>query len=113
MPDVAPAVAIEIDAVLVEFGRQELRETGSAGPGCAHVLARHLALANHLQRQNNLTAILILAPSDIGLCRQHAQAIVRKRVAAVIGFTAPDREHDAGGTAESPCDLGQARATFL
>src|SRR3954469_1379084 len=101
MPDVAPAVAIEIDAVLVEFGRQELRETGSAGPGCAHVLAPHLAVANHLQRQNKLAAILLLAPSDIGLRRQHAKAVVRKRVAAVIGFAAPDREHDAGGNAEA------------
>ena len=41
IPDVDPAVAVEIDAVLVEFRRQELREPGGAGPGRAQILARH------------------------------------------------------------------------
>src|SRR6476620_2704024 len=33
MPDIDPAVAVEIDAMLVVFGRQELRVPGGAGPG--------------------------------------------------------------------------------
>src|SRR5260370_290913 len=45
VPDVAAAIAVEIDTVLVKFRRQELRQTGGAGPGRAHVLARHLAVA--------------------------------------------------------------------
>ena len=113
MPDVDAAVAVEIDAVLVIFRRQELREPGGAGPGRAHVLARHRALAEDLQRQDELGAILILAPADIGLRRQHAQRVVRQRVAAVIGLAAPDREHDGGGHAEALFDLGQRGAMFL
>ena len=72
MPDVAAAIAVEIDAVLVEFRRQELRETGSAGPGRTQIVARHLAVAEELQRQDKLVAVLILAPADIGLRRQYA-----------------------------------------
>ena len=45
----AALTAIEIDAVLVEFRRQELGEAGGAGPGRAHVLAAHRALAEDLQ----------------------------------------------------------------
>ena len=98
MPDVDAAVAVEIDAVLVEFGRQELRVAGRAGPGRAKILARHVALAEDLQREDELAAILILAAADIGLRRQHAQRVVRQRVAAVVGLAAPDRQHDVAGT---------------
>ncbi len=113
MPDVDAAVAVEIDAVLVEFRRQELREAGGAGPGRAHVLACHHAVADHLQRQDELGAILILAPADIGLRRQHAQSVIGQRVAAVIGFAAPDRKHDGCGHAEARLDCGERGAIFL
>ena len=37
---------------------------------------------------------LVLAAADISLGREHAHRIVRQRVAAVIGFPAPDRKDD-------------------
>ena len=113
MPDVDVAVAVEIDAVLVKFRRQELRQTDGAAPGRTQILARHLAVAEHLQRQDELVAILILAAADIGLRRQHAHRVVRQRVAAVIGLAAPDREHDGRRHAEALFDPLKARAVFL
>ena len=113
VPDVAAAIAVEIDSVLVEFRRQELRKTGGAGPGRAHVLARHLAVAKEFQRQDEFGAVLILAPADIGLRRQHAQPVVGQRVAAVICFAAPDREHDRRRHAEARFDRGKCCAMLL
>ena len=110
IPDVAAAVTIEIDSVLVEFGWEELRETGGAGPGRAHILARHFAIANDLQRQNELGAVLILAAADIGLRRQHPHRIVGQRVAAIVGFAAPDRQYHGGGHAETRFDRAQGVA---
>ena len=62
-------------------------------------------------RMNSLR-YCILAPADIGLRRQHAQPVIGQRVAAVIGFAAPDREHDGGGHAEARFDPGKRRAIF-
>src|SRR5437879_1030389 len=95
MPDVDPAVAVEIDAVLVILRRQELRVPGGAGPGRAKIIARHRALTENLQRENELTPVLVLAAADIGLRRYHAQRVVRQPVAAIVRLAAPDREHDA------------------
>ena len=46
----------------------------------------------------------VAAPVEQG--HQHAQAVVRQRVAAVIGFAAPDREHHGCGYAEARFDAG-------
>ena len=113
MPDVDAAVAIEIDTVLVEFRRQELREPGSAGPGRAHIFSRDAALAKNLQRQDEFVAILILAPADIGLRRHHAHGIIGQRVAAEIGLAAPDSQHNGCGNAEARFDGVQCPLVFL
>ena len=95
MPDVDPAVAVEIDAVLVILRRQELRVPGGAGPGRAKILARHRALAEDLQREDELTPVLVLAPADIGLRRHHTQRVIGQPVATVVRLAPPDRQHHA------------------
>ncbi len=72
-----------------------------------------IAVADNLQRQDEFVAILILAPADIGLRRQHTQPVIGQRVTPVIGFAAPDRKHDGSGNAEARFDRLQGGAIFL
>src|SRR6516164_2529071 len=113
MPDVNAAVAIEIDAVLVVFGWEKLREPGRAGPGGAHVLAADGAFAEDLQREDELVAISILAAADIGLGCHHAHRVIGQRVAAVIGLATPYCEYDGAGYAETRFDCGKRIAILL
>jgi hypothetical protein len=107
VPDIDTTVAIEVDAVLVIFGWQKLREPRRAGPGGSHVLAADGALAENLKGQNELVAIGVLATADIGLGRQHANGVIGQLVAAVVCLATPDREHDGGGHAETAFDVVQ------
>ncbi len=95
--------------MLVVFRRQELRQACCAAPGGDEVLARHRALAEHLQRQDELVAIAVLTPADPRLRGEHANRVERLLVAAIVGLPAPDREHDGGGHAEAGFDLVQRR----
>ena len=113
MPDVDAAVAVEIHTVLVIFRRQELGEPGGAGPGRAHILARHGTLAEDFERQDEFGAVLILAAADIGLRRHHTHGIIGQRVAAEIGLAAPDRQHNGCGDAEARFDRVQCVPVFL
>ena len=108
-PDVDLAVAVEIDGVLVELRRQELRQPHRAAPGAAQLLARH-AVLQHLQRGQELAAEHVLAPPGVGLRRQHADGVVRQLVAAVSGLAAPDRQQHRGLHAELPLDRIERRA---
>src|SRR5450759_1697561 len=106
MPDVGAAVAVEIDGVFVELRRQELREAHGAAPGRAQVGARH-AVLQHFQRVQEFVAEEILALTDIGLRRQHADGVVRLFFAAVIGLAPPDRQHHIARHAERFLDARQ------
>jgi len=51
----------------------------------------------------------ILAFADIGLRRQHADGILARGLAAVIGLARPDRQHDIAGHAELALDARERR----
>jgi hypothetical protein len=63
--------------------------------------------------RDEFVAILILAPPDIGLRCHHTERIIGLLVAAVIGFTAPDRQHDAGRHVEALLDPGKRVVILL
>ena len=93
-PDVALAVAVEVDRVFVEARGQKLRLAHRAGPGRAHVRERDVALFEHLQREQKLLAELLLAAPEICLRRERAHRAVRHLRGAVIRLARPDRQHD-------------------
>ena len=88
-PDVAPAVAVEVDRVFVEARRQKLRLAHRAGPGRAHGGERDVAFLQHLEREQKLLAELLLAPAEIGLRRERADRAVRHLRGAVVRSRAP------------------------
>ena len=93
-PDVALAVAVEIDRVFVEARRQKLRMPHRAGPRASHCGQRHMALLQHLQREQEFLAELLLAPPEIRLRRKRAHRAVRHFRRAIAGLARPDRQHD-------------------
>ena len=111
MPYIGAAIAVEIDGIFVEFRRQELREPQRAAPGRTHVGARH-AVLQHLQGVQEFVLEELLALADIGLRRQHADCVVRKLVAAIVGFARPDRQHDIAGHAKFFFDAGERVAVL-
>ena len=91
--DIGLAVAVAVLEVLEVFRRHELRQPDGAGPGRAHLGARHAGL-QHLQRGEELEPELVLAAPGEGLRRQHADGVVRQLMRAVGGLAAPDGDHD-------------------
>ena len=94
VPDVAPAVAVGIDRMREEHGRQELRLAHRAGPGTDHAVARDVAALQDLQRRHQLLARPAGAPA---LEAQRGERVDGRDVAvvgAVVALHAPDRDHD-------------------
>ena len=113
IPDVAPAIAVEIDGVAVEFRRQELGEPHRAAPGAAHVGKAHLPFLQHFQRQQELVLEHLLTLADISLGREHPDRIVRQPVGAKIGLAAPDRQQHVARHPELLFDRLERRAILL
>ncbi len=113
MPDIAAAVAVEIDGVFVIFRRQELRQAHGARPRALHVSELDGAVVQHFEREQELAAEFVLALAEIGLRRQHANGVVRQCIAAVVGLTPKDREHDGRIDAELALDRRQGRAILV
>ncbi len=82
------------------------------GPRRAH-LQRAVPVLDHLQRQHELLAKLLLAPADEGLGRQRADRVVGRIEAAVVGLARPDRQHDRARHAELAFDAIERCAMLL
>ena len=110
IPDVSPAVAVEIDGVFQIIRRQELRQPHGAGPRAFHVGEFDFAVVEDFQRQQEFVAELVLAPAKIGLRGQHPDGAALVDGAAVIGFAAEDRQHNCRRHAELAFDRVERRA---
>src|SRR6185437_8361494 len=62
VPDVAPAVAVEIDGIFLEIRRQELGVAHGPRPGAAHLRACRISFLYDLERGNHLLAEHVRAP---------------------------------------------------
>jgi hypothetical protein len=109
----AAPVAVEIDGVFVEIGRQELGQPHGAGPGAFHVGELDGTVFQHFQRQQEFLAEFLLALAEIGLRRQDANGVVGIARAAVIGLAAEDREQHCRRNAELALDRGQRRVVLV
>ena len=106
MPDVAAAIAVEIDGIFVKIRRQELRQPHGSRPRAFHVGEFDVAILQHLEREQKFSAEFILALAEIGLCRQHADGVARVVRTAIIGLASKDREQDGRRDAELTLDRG-------
>ena len=107
VPDVGAAVAVEIDGVFQERGRQELRLAERAGPGRAHGGARRETLLHHLQAGDQLGAEHLLAGGQPGFRAEHLEGVVGHFGRAEAGLAAPDGKHYFGRHAVALFDRGQ------
>ena len=64
--EIALAVAVIVDAVLVVFRRHHLRLAEFAGPGADHVLGPQIAALDQAQRIEKLPAKAVAAPAIVG-----------------------------------------------
>src|SRR5581483_9671574 len=70
VPDVALAVAVEVDGIVDHVGRHELRLPHGAGPGADHLLAREMVLLHEAHRDDELVAEIGRAILDVSKRRQ-------------------------------------------
>src|SRR5690606_20273300 len=84
------AVTIEIDARAVELRRHELGEAHGARPGATHLVALQNPILEEAQGVDQFLAEEILPPSDVGLCRERADHVMTRAMAAECRLTAPD-----------------------
>src|SRR5262249_29794928 len=89
--EVATAIAVEVDGVLVVAGGQKLCVSDFAGPTAAHLCDRQVAALEDAQGIEQMASEKIRSPAIVGQCRQRAQdRILAARVGAKVGLKAPD-----------------------
>jgi hypothetical protein len=111
-PDVAPAVAVVIDRIGQEAGRDELRVAHGPGPGSGHLPGRHVARLQDLQGGDQLRLEELSAASVISQRRHGRDDVGRSPTGAIGAFEAPDGGHDLRLDAVPALDPLQRLAMF-
>ena len=85
-PQVALAVAVEVDGMLVVGRWHELGLPHGTGPGADHALAGHVAVLQDLQRSQQLSAPETLAATVIGQGGEGANDAIAADVVAEVAL---------------------------
>ena len=93
-PDVALAVAGEVDGVVHEVLRHELGLAHGAGPGADELVARDALVLQDFQRDQQFVAEVVVAVLGVGERRQRADRVPFVLHRAVGRFHSPDRQDD-------------------
>ena len=112
-PDIALAVAVEVDGIFAEERGHELRLAHRTGPRGAHGRRCDVAALDDLKCRDQLGPEEILAVAHEGLGGQRSQRRFGQRRPAEAGLLCPDRDEDGGRYAIALVDGAQRLAPLV
>src|ERR1700677_4001976 len=107
VPDIAAAVAVEIDREAQVTGRHELRLSHCASIGPGHSLRRDITVIQDLQRRDQFFAKERAAPAGPGEGGERLYDLIVAGVDAEARFQAPDARDHRGSDAEIAFHLAE------